>query len=521
MSPKTVKLLICSGNLGNAEPDVKSLGSWVPEDGLCHQVTENQKYPVVVRQEDFRKGGKNDENEKSSSGDKYKEDEEAAKKLEKFDLIVLGMQESTFEPVDEEAIEEIKAKLEEERDDNGEANDESDANDDNDGAKDSSDSSDESKGDSDDSKDSKDEKAGKKVADSLHSVSRQVSKQAAKTSRQVSKQAAKTSRQVSKQAAKTSRQAVKHATKGSKLAVKAATKVTDKLEKAAMKGAYAVNTLTASRDNTKASAEILTDGTAVLHELLQERLPSYTRLLSYQRGEMRLLVYSLNKNHSVQIKSTRAQNTGMAGLANKGGIVAEVVLDRGTVFSFMTCHLEAHEGLDKYARRCSTLGDILKGTKKYAVPSIYPDASLATHFCFVLGDLNFRTRYKGRIKYDEQIDDVNKLVLGKKWQELNQYDELRMAIEKQECLHGFSTLCCNFPPTFKVERGDGYVYKKNRTPSYTDRILWRTGDLLHDKLTPLAYESIDQFTTSDHKPIRGAFEVRLNQGVSLRKRQQV
>ena len=81
-------------------------------------------------------------------------------------------------------------------------------------------------------------------------------------------------------------------------------------------------------------------------------------------------------------------------------------------------------------------GDILRGTKKSAVPSIYPDASLSTHFCFVLGDLNFRTRYKGRIKYDEQIDDVNKLVLSENWKELNHYDELRMALEKQDCLAG-------------------------------------------------------------------------------------
>lgn len=157
---------------------------------------------------------------------------------------------------------------------------------------------------------------------------------------------------------------------------------------------------------------------------------------------MRLLVYSLDRYHSVTVKSVRAQNTGLAGLANKGGIVTELVVDEGTVLSFMACHLEAHEGLSKYATRCSTLGDILKGTKKYAIPSIYPDASLATHFCFVLGDLNFRTRHKGRIKYEEQIEDVNKLVSDRNWKELNEADELRKALEKKECLYGFKTLFC-------------------------------------------------------------------------------
>jgi hypothetical protein len=48
-----------------------------------------------------------------------------------------------------------------------------------------------------------------------------------------------------------------------------------------------------------------------------------------------------------------------------------------------------------------------------------------------------------------------------------------------------------------------------RTPSYTDRILWRTGNLLNKNIKQLCYcEPIDNFTTSDHnKPIRGAFDI--------------
>lgn len=545
MSTKGIKLLICSGNLGNAEPDVNSLGSWVPEDGLCHQVVENQKYPIVTKKDDFQKVEKDDgNNDEASDGDnKYREEEEAAKKREKFDLIILGMQESTFEPAeDKEAMEEIMAALEDANaevaefsgeNEDAEASDEesdydSDENDSSDASSDGKESTSSSEAGKDNESDSDRKKKSEGITETLQKATKKVTRQAGKATKKASKRAGKASRKVSRRAGKATKKVSKQAVKGTKMAVKAAqpvvdqaSKVADKAEKAAKQAASGVNTLTASRDNTKGTSEFLTDGTTSLHEMLQERLPSYTRLLSFQRGEMRLLVYSLDKNHSVQIKSTRAQNTGMAGLANKGGIVAEVIVDRGTVFSFVTCHLEAHEGLDKYDRRCSTLGEIFKGTKKYAVPSIYPDASLACHYCFVLGDLNFRTRYHGRIKYDEQIDDVNKLVLAKNWQELNHHDELRMAIEKQECLHGFSTLYCNFPPTFKVERGPGYAYKKNRTPSYTDRILWRAGNLLKDRIKPLAYEAIDKFATSDHKPIRGAFEVQLNQGVVLRKKQQI
>lgn len=81
-------------------------------------------------------------------------------------------------------------------------------------------------------------------------------------------------------------------------------------------------------------------------------------------------------------------------------------------------------------------------------------------------------------------------------------------------------LYVSFTPTFKMERGPGYKYKAQRTPSYTDRILWRTGHKLGKNITPLSYEPIDDFVTSDHKPIRGAFEVQLNRRVFLKKREQ-
>ena len=411
---KTLKLLVCSGNLGNAEPDTNSLAAWVPDDGVFSQVVENQKYPVVMDIEEFDY----EESEHTTTSSVDEEQHDPENQFEKFDLIVFGMQEATFESKNEEILEEIKHHMEEENIALEEA---------------------------------------PESAESIESVD--TKRRESFSVQTVAKKAAKTGKKVAKSSADT-------VSKVAKSGADTVSKVTELTEKAARKGVSTVNTLAANRDNTKDkyTAELLADGTMVLHQLLQDRLPSYTRLLSFQRGEMRLLIYSLNRNHSASIKSVRAQNTGLAGLANKGGIVAEVIVDKSTVLSFMSCHLEAHEGLEKYATRCATVGDILKGTKKFAVPSIYPDVSLATHFCFVLGDLNFRTRYKGRVKYEEQIDDVNKLVLEKNWKELNEYDELRMALDNHHCLYGFKTPYCNFYPTFKVERGDGYVYKKNRTP---------------------------------------------------------
>jgi len=440
----SLKVLVGSANLGNAKPNPISLHAWIPDDGDCQQVLQHQKYPLQSADISVPGGAK------SSNRSQQK----------RFDLIVIGLQESTFEVV---------PSTEHNATDHVTSTEEEDA------------TTDSTR--KDDKSNQRQESTTKPAPDSKKAKS-----------------------------------------KGSKL--RKVAKVTQK-----------VATFVASRDHTDTTtkaAEVLPDGTNALHDMLAQRLPSYQRILSFQRGEMRLLIYArlddhnakqeINSNtttttrrnmHSVQVRSVRAQNTGVAGLANKGGIVAEVVVNEGTVLSFVTCHLEAHEGIDKFATRCSTMGDILRGTTQ---KGCYPDVSLASHFCFVLGDLNFRTRYQGHVHYEDQINDVQKLVADCNWEELNAADELQMALHKKLCLYGFQTLSCHFPPTFKMERRPGYTYKENRTPSYTDRILWKTGDRLEENITPLCYEPVDDFETSDHKPVRGAFEIQLNNHLRLRGR---
>jgi hypothetical protein len=62
--------------------------------------------------------------------------------------------------------------------------------------------------------------------------------------------------------------------------------------------------------------------------------------------------------------------------------------------------------------------------------------------------------------YDKAIS----LIDAEDWNALNDGDELAMALKKKECLVGFTTLPCNFPPTFKVARVEGYEYNEKRTP---------------------------------------------------------
>lgn len=196
--------------------------------------------------------------------------------------------------------------------------------------------------------------------------------------------------------------------------------------------------------------------------------------------------------------------------------IGEILVAGTTRLTFCTAHLEAHEGNEKYWHRCQMLTDIFSGTADDSFPGAKYDQTLKSHFCFVLGDLNFRTEIDPTLEKQEHHDQVMKMVQDEDWKDLNTYDELFRALKNKDVAVGFETLPCFFPPTFKVERQDGFVYKEQRRPSYTDRIMWKTGDQLDGRVKPTAYEPISHFTTSDHKPIRGAFEVQLNEPVRLR-----
>lgn len=411
-----LQVLVCSANLGNAQPDTASLEHWIPADGRCLDVLQlPPKYPLKP----------------SPDGtDPAPFNEKDYSDFDQFDIIVLGMQEATFDPP---------------------------------------------------------------VSSSKSSPYRTGSTEF-----------------------------IKIDTEHSRVRVKIPV-VSPIVSKSVQKTVRGVSALTANRDYTKRTTQLfdidMTDwsgGTEVLHKLLGARLPSYKRLVSFQRGEMRLEIFvHVGQLVRVDVVKVSAQNTGRAGLANKGGIVAELLIDKRTRLGFLTAHLEAHEGLQKYQHRVSTIGDILSGTREKL-----HDVSLSSHYCFVMGDLNFRTELPQE-EYESEEDHkakVRKMVEDKDWDGLNQIDELHRALRNKDCLVGFQTMQCNFPPTFKMERAPGYAYIDKRRPSYTDRVLWKTGHLLTGGIRPLVYEPIDNFASSDHKPVRAAFAVDLNKPLKMRPR---
>jgi hypothetical protein len=220
-------------------------------------------------------------------------------------------------------------------------------------------------------------------------------------------------------------------------------------------------------EGNECNAERYGGDTACLFNLVKNRLPSYRYVINYLRGQMRLMILVrtayVNEVSKVECK---AENTGIGSvLANKGGIVSTLTI-RGTRLCFMSAHLAAHEGEEYYKARNASVEKILKFARVGPQPH-YLDASLYNHHSFLCGDLNYRVKLTGN--FEEHEDHVNKvfeLVDQKDWKSLNGGDELAAGLLKGDCLAGFETPYCGFNPTFKVKREEGFAYNPQRSPRY-------------------------------------------------------
>lgn len=117
--------------------------------------------------------------------------------------------------------------------------------------------------------------------------------------------------------------------------------------------------------------------------------------------------------------------------------------------------------------------------------------------------------------------EVQDLIKAKKWNDILSNDQLRSALSRGLMMYGFVDCDPSFPPTFKVLRarqlskgtaGDEVVYKDQRISSYTDRILYKTSVKGVDDEAGLKcnhFTNVPVCNTSDHKPVRAGFSLRV------------
>jgi hypothetical protein len=183
----------------------------------------------------------------------------------------------------------------------------------------------------------------------------------------------------------------------------------------------------------------------------------------------------------------------------------------GEVYTFVSAHLTAHDY--NLASRIADYHYIVGSLLFPPLPGFHSGASTtmySTSHLFFLGDLNFRldppptSPFAGRANV-HRIEAALDTQSGR--EELKEFDQLLQERRKNAIFHGFREAeFWSFKCTYKYDIGEVDKYSGQRTPSWTDRILYATHSDSPDitdgsAITSLLYTSIPSYTTSDHKPV--------------------
>ncbi|KAM3911393.1 phosphatidylinositol polyphosphate 5-phosphatase type IV isoform 1-T3 [Leptodactylus fuscus] len=184
----------------------------------------------------------------------------------------------------------------------------------------------------------------------------------------------------------------------------------------------------------------------------------------------------------------------------------------GTSFLFITSHFTSGDG--KVTERILDYKKIVEGL---ALPRNIPDTNpyrsssldVTSRFdeVFWFGDFNFRL--------NKDRPGVNSILQCKPESDMShllQYDQLIKEMNDGSIFKGFEEASIQFLPTYKFDIGcDDYdTTSKQRTPSYTDRVVYKSRN--KGDIRVLRYASCSLVKTSDHRPVFGLFEVRIRPG---------
>lgn len=204
--------------------------------------------------------------------------------------------------------------------------------------------------------------------------------------------------------------------------------------------------------------------------------------------------------------------TGFANVVgNKGGTQVSFSVGK-TSMLFTNCHLAAHQ--NKMKERTENMRRILQDSPLRRVKSIDKGSSYAKASgiheefdrVFLFGDLNPRLNAE-RKQVDEWIEEnaMSKLLDVDQLLPLLRGTGIAESASEGDILWtAFKEQKIEFPPTYKFDKNtDDYDSgKKQRIPSWTDRILWKADD----GIKALSYGSISSMYVSDHRPVYAQFE---------------
>ncbi|XP_034192151.2 inositol-3-phosphate synthase isoform X2 [Osmia lignaria lignaria] len=263
---------------------------------------------------------------------------------------------------------------------------------------------------------------------------------------------------------------------------------------------------------------------------LQETLgPSHVLLCSTSLGTLHLAIFlrrDLIWFCSIPEDDNFSTRTGTA-FRTKGAVAIALMLF-GTSFLFITAHLTAHQ--DKVKERIHDIKRIVRNLDlPKDLPTKHKSKDVTQNFdcVFWCGDLNFRLTQPR----EEVIQWVTNTCFPQQSPVNLNKDQLRTILNEGTVLRGFEEAPITFPPTYKYDPGTQNFdsSSKQRTPAYTDRILFKGKGytrgymrrVSHENsnshkdgiIECLVYDSVPSICTSDHKPVWGVFKTIIRPGI--------
>ncbi|XP_018310819.1 72 kDa inositol polyphosphate 5-phosphatase isoform X2 [Mycetomoellerius zeteki] len=262
---------------------------------------------------------------------------------------------------------------------------------------------------------------------------------------------------------------------------------------------------------------------------LQETVgPSHVLLTSSNLGTLHLALFirrDLIWFCSIPEEDNFSTRTGTAFRTK--GAVAIALMIFGTSFLFVTAHLTAHQ--EKVKERVNDIKRIVRNLdlpKELPIRHKSKDVTQNFDCVFWCGDLNFRLAQPR----EEVIQWITNTCFPQESPINMRKDQLKNILNEGAVLRGFEEAPIMFPPTYKYDPGTQNFdsSSKQRTPAYTDRILFRgkghtrgyirrvsheTSSSKDGVIECLIYDSVPSMCTSDHKPVWGVFKTTLRPGI--------
>eukprot|EP00468_Gymnochlora_sp_CCMP2014_P012156 CAMPEP_0167747604 /NCGR_PEP_ID=MMETSP0110_2-20121227/4376_1 /TAXON_ID=629695 /ORGANISM="Gymnochlora sp., Strain CCMP2014" /LENGTH=541 /DNA_ID=CAMNT_0007632529 /DNA_START=114 /DNA_END=1736 /DNA_ORIENTATION=- len=256
---------------------------------------------------------------------------------------------------------------------------------------------------------------------------------------------------------------------------------------------------------------------AIEFELARKQL-KYTKICVEQLVGIVMIVY-LREELFPYMSSYQKDKlgVGIVRLGNKGAVAFRFELFQ-TTFVFINSHLTAHK--EKLSKRNANYNDIV-GNLCFFDDNFMARSIFDSHVLIWAGDLNYRLDYP--------LSETKKVISSiesKEYSPLLKKDQLKKAMNDRIAFQGLKEAgVINFAPTYKLYKrsdvkGDANEYNTKRTPSWTDRILFKlkknySGKGKVREFSALEYTSIKSAAESDHRPVRARFQLEVQDPQSL------